>query len=743
MQRMSSLKPVRNQTKKAITSLDKSMKKAVVGTLGLGLGMMVLMSGCKLLEPLAIAQGLSCQQERNHASQNRLFQLRDRSQDNIYLLGKLDQATEDMSELVQGMQSLNPSRDTVLMLLELVNGTQGQGGMLEALVNRLVEQGKSSQAESVLDAAAGVSHSLDTGYSYGKTRTLAGIARLYAESGQRDRARSTLARAILAETGIRGAAFKTKALTEIARTYIALGDTIQASQMLGRSLHYAQSIVYEDVNNQAWDFQPLAMYYGQVGQLDKALEIAGTISADYYRSATFAEIAKDLADQGDIERAHKLVLDRVSEPEIKARVLAEIGWRSAQQGQSDRVIPLFTEAVGQANLISDQNRRMVALSPILIQYAQAGYPDRALQEIAPLEMPELKAKVLSAIAVQYATQGQGEQAATIAGQALETVRTISQSYEQEFLLSDMVRDYTRVGLYEGAIQAAQQIPYREKKQPLLLALATEAATRGDDEIAVKAAEIMPINLVPVAFVYYRLGQPERWNELLTRGMKGVESLEHNEDKFEAIASAAVEYAKVGQQAQAEELFAQSLLISTQIQEGSHVWERVFNGLVNAGLYDFALQLVSSMKEESFQYPLINLLMEKFIEGGKLDEAYQVIELFKSPAETVRNLIIFADHTLKMKEQDVAQTALDKAFDIAQTIPGEESNILRFGGQMDADGNLFDHTEVEDPMDRGSLYEEIAIRYGQLGEYNSAMQVVRSLESPTLQTQVQQRLACYR
>ncbi|WP_254563733.1 lipopolysaccharide assembly protein LapB [Oscillatoria sp. HE19RPO] len=719
------------------------MKKSVVGTVGLGLGMMVFMSGCKLLEPLAIAQGVSCQQEQNQASQNRLFQLRDRAQDHIHHFGKLDRATEDLIELFQGMQGVSPNRDTVLMLIEIVNGTQGQGGLLDILVNRLVEQGEGSQAESVLDAAAEVSHCLDTGYSYGKTRTLAGIARMYIQTGQRDRARSTLARAILAETGIRGAAFKTKGLTEIARTYIALGDTIQASQMLGRSLHYAQSIVYQDVYNQAWDFQPLAIYYGQVGQLDKALEIAGTISADYYRSETFADIAKNLADQGNIERAHKLVLDRVSDTELKAKVLAEIGWRSAKQGQSDRVIPLFTEALRQANLISDQNLRMIALSLILIRYAEAGYPDRALQEIAPLEMSEIKAKVLNAIAIEYATQGQREQASTIAGQALEIVGTIPETYEQEILLVDMVRDYTRMGLYEVGVQAAQQIPSAEKKQELLLALATEAATRGDDEIAVKAAEIMPINLVAIAFVYQNIGQTERGTELLTRGMKAVESLETNEQKFEVFAAIAVEYAKAGQQAKAEEFFAQALLMSNQVQENSYIWVTVFDRLVEGGRNDFALQLVRTIQDEYFQSTLIDRLVETFIQERQIEQAYQVIEWLKSPAEKVRNLLVIADKNLKAGEREVAREALEKAFDRAQTIPGEESNIMRFGGQWDAEGNWFGYTEVEDPMDRGSLYEEIAIRYGQLGEYHSAMQVVRSLESPTLQTQVQQRLACYR
>lgn len=719
------------------------MKKSRAGTVGLGLGLMLLMSGCKLLEPLAIAQGLNCQDERNQSTQNRLFELRDRAQDNLHYFRKLDRATEDLIELFQGMQALSPSRDTVLMLLEIVNGTQGQGGMLETLVNRLVEQGEGSQAVSVLDAAVEVSHRLDTGYSYGKTRTLAAIARLYIQSGQRDRARATLARAILAETGIRGAAFKTKGLTEIARTYLTLGDTIQASQILGRSLYYAQSIVYEDVYNQAWDFQPLAIYYGQVGQLDKALELAGTISADYYRSETFAGIAQDLADQGDIERAHQIVLDRVSETEIKAKVLAEIGLQAAKKGQRDRVVPLFTEALRQANLISDSNRQMVALSPILIHYASAGYPDRAWQEIAPLEMPEIKAKVLRAIALEYATQGQGEQASSIAGQALETVRAISQTYEQEVLLADMVRDYTRVGLYEMAIKSAQQIPYPEKKQALLLELATVAASRENDEMALKAAEIMPINLVAVSFIYQNLGQTERGNELLDRGMKAVESLETNEQKFEAIAAIAVEYAKVGQQAKAEELFAQALLISNQVQENSYIWVTVFDRLMAGGRDDFALQLVRTLKDEHFQSTLIDRLVETFIQQGEIEQAYQVIELLPSPAEKVRNLIAIADKNLKAGKQDLAREALDKAFEIAQTIPGEESNILVLKVQTDAEGNMVQYTEVEDPMDRGSLYEEIAIRYGQLGEYNLGMQVMRSLSSSTLQTQVQQRLACYR
>ncbi|MCT7956534.1 tetratricopeptide repeat protein [Laspinema palackyanum] len=718
------------------------MKKSVVGTVGLGLGMMLFMSGCKLLEPLAIAQGVTCQEEQNIADDGRLFELRDRAQNHIQS-GKLDQAAEDLIELFQGMQSVSKNRDRVLSFIEVVNGTQAQEGMLETLVNRLVEQGESFQADLVLDAAAGMSNSLDTGYSYAKTRTLAGIARLYIQRGQRDRARTTLARAILAETGIRGAAFKTKGLSEIARTYIALEDTIQASQILGRSLHYAQSIVYQDAYSQAWDFQPLAIYYGQVGQLDKALELAGTISEAYYRSQTFAEIAKNLAAKGNIERAHKIVWDHVSDTEIKARGLAEIGLRSAKQGQTDRVIPLFTEALRQANLILDPNGRMVALSPILIHYAEAGYPDRALQEIAPLERPEIKAKVLSAIALEYATQGQREKASTIANQALETVRTIPDNFEQQLLLPDMVEDYTRLGLYEVAIQAAQQIPYPEKKQDLLLELAREAATRGDDEIAIKAAEIMPINLVAVAFVYQNLGKTERATELLSRGMKAVESLESNELKFEMLASVAVEYAKAGQQAKAEELFAQVLLISNQVQENSYAWVTVFDRLIEGKRYDFALQLVRSIKDEYFQSTLIKRLMETFIQEGKIAEAYQVIELLKSPAEKVSNLILLADKNLKAGERDIAREALAKAFDMARTVPGEESNVMRFGGQYDDQGNWFGYTEVEDPMDRGSLYEEIAIRYGQLGDYNAAMQVVRSLQSPTLQNQVQQRLACYR
>ncbi len=718
------------------------MKKSVARTVSLGLGMILLMNGCKGLEPLAIAQGLNCQEERNQPTQNRLLELRDRAQDNIQLR-KLERATQDLTELFQLMQSVSNSRDKVLSFTEIVNGTQAQEGILEELIDRLVESGMGDLGTPVLEAAVGVSNTFDSGYSYGKTRTLAGIARLYAESGQRDRALATLARASLAETGIRGAAFKTKGLSEIARAYVALGDTIQASQILGRSLHHAESITYQDAYSQAWDFQPLAIYYGKIGQVDKALEIANKISQAYYRSDTFAVIARDLAEQGNIERAHQIVLDRVSETEIKARILAEIGLQSAKQGQTNRVVPLFTEAVRNVNFILDQNSRMIALTPILMHYAEAGYPDLALKELTPVVSPEINAKVLSAIAVEYATQGQRDQATAIAQKALETLGTIPDQQEQQFLLMDMVRDYTRVGLYDEAIQAARKIPYPEQQQTLLLELATAAATRGNDEIAVKAAEIFPINLVTVAFTYQKLGQTERGAELLDRGIKLVDSLESDELKFEALAGIAAEYAKAGQPAKAEELFTQALLMSNQVQENSYAWVTVFDRLLEARLYDFGLKLIRGMKDEYFQSTLINRLAEKFIESGEMNSAYQLLDLLKSPAERVSHLIKIADQTMKMGKRDFAREALDQSFDIAQTIPGEESNLLILKGQTDAEGNLIQYTEVDDWMDRGSLYEEIAIGYGRLGEFDLAMQVVRSLESPTLRNQVQQRLACYR
>jgi hypothetical protein len=91
----------------------------------------------------------------------------------------------------------------------------------------------------------------------------------------------------------------------------------------------------------------------------------------------------------------------------------------------------------------------------------------------------------------------------------------------------------------------------------------------------------------------------------------------------------------------------------------------------------------------------------------------------------------------------ASEVLAQAFQLTKTIEGPESNILVFKVETDSQGNRISATEVDDPADRGSFLEEIAIKYAQSGQYNQALQVAQALESTATRNQLNQRLACYR
>jgi hypothetical protein len=83
--------------------------------------------------------------------------------------------------------------------------------------------------------------------------------------------------------------------------------------------------------------------------------------------------------------------------------------------------------------------------------------------------------------------------------------------------------------------------------------------------------------------------------------------------------------------------------------------------------------------------------------------------------------------------NAALPILDQAFQIAQTIPGEESQLDRFG--------VNGLTTIDRTDDRGSLLEAIALQYAQLGQSDRAYQVVNQLQQARLREQVMQSIQC--
>lgn len=99
----------------------------------------------------------------------------------------------------------------------------------------------------------------------------------------------------------------------------------------------------------------------------------------------------------------------------------------------------------------------------------------------------------------------------------------------------------------------------------------------------------------------------------------------------------------------------------------------------------------------------------------------------------------ASKYIQVKQPNKASQILVQAFAIAQTIPGLESKTIVFKKDYDSQGNLISKLEVDDPYDRASLLQEIAIGYVRAGQYNQALQVAQAIQDAATRQQVRQRL----
>lgn len=720
------------------------MKKSTLPVILLsGFGAILVMSWFSPFPPLVRSQQtIDCSNEQSQTADNKVFELRDRAQQNANA-GKIEEAVEPLSQAFRLMQRLPNNANKATVFGELVNGSQAQPGLVEQIITQSVATGKSEKASDLLSSALQVAQGLDGSYSFVKTRSLAAIARLYADIGQRDRASTIISQSVQAEKGIRGAEFKTKALTEIARAYIAIAQVGQASQILSESLRQAQSVNYPNAFRKAWVLQPIAVNYAKLGEFEKAIEIAREIADNYYQSETLAEIAIAYARQGKLESALEIA-EAIKLADKKASALAEIAAEAEKAGASDKISEILTRALQVAKTIEDTQVQSGAISKIALEYAKAGQPDTALSIIEPINIAEIKAIALGKIAVQYAEIGQREKASQIAARSLETVKAIPENYQQAYVLQGMIQDYLKFQLYDSAIQAVKQIGYYDQQSTVLQEIARDAVKNGQYDIALKAAEVIPSNVVTLAFEYQKVGQTERASALLDRALEKVNSLEIGAQKFELLAALALEYSKAGQQQKAEELFSQALAIArSEVVEGSYIWVTVFERYLQDGQYDLAFRIAKAMQDQSFQNTALKSLAKKYIEAGQEEAAFGVIDTFEKPQEKVGILLEMADKYIDVGQGDRTSKVLAKAFEIARTVPGSESQTIVVKVDMAPDGTIFSKTEVEDPFDRGSLYEEIAIKYARSRQYNQAVQVARTLEDAPTRDRLIQRLGCYR
>jgi hypothetical protein len=667
-------------------------------------------------------------------------------------------------------------------------------GILQSFVEQAIRQNQPQTALTVLPVLLQMSQSLPTAYSAVKTQSLTTIARHYFALGDAAQARPILDQATAAAQFLQGAEFQTKALTTIAQGYGDLGDTAQAQTLLGESLRFAQQVNHPQPVRRAWVLEPIALTYAKWGQADQALAVVQQLrrqdpSLQSYGNETIAMVIRQIAQTGDraeftaqfTARFNEL-LSQINDRSLQASLLAELAALRSKAGQPEAAQTLLQEAIDTAKQETSEGLQNNAVITVLRTYAKiTGQINAVLPRINTLTDPASQATLFNALAE---LEPQTEQRIALINQGLAATRQIEDQYQRSSLMGSLLEQHLAAQRWTIALTLIQALPEDDPftdKNGWLNTLAQRATQSGDWATALAALDSLPSQwddyrnpgFQSVAVGYARegnfaaaldllpritnsgsypytirtlaalaeqarlQGDSNRNQALLRQAQEMTEALDFAPQKADALITLAIHWHKAGQRNQAQQFQAQALqlldpdptMMGYQVQEmiKQYLEAQDYNGAVQ-----LAMGIPTIQAEQSW---ILNNLAEKLIEADALDAALTATNRIQKPEDKARFLVTLAAYYLTDGDLNRVTSTLDQALTTAQTIADPESRQLVFRAPPD-------QTIVDDPYDRASTLETIALSYANIGQLDKAMAAAQKLQDSNLRNALMQQLNCY-
>ncbi|MBD1918085.1 hypothetical protein [Phormidium sp. FACHB-77] len=753
------------------------------------------------------SSAIDCATELALLEQSAVNELVDQAQQHVN-----DRQTEAAAiALTQAFEAIGQVEDVsskVTLLDQIINSYEGSAdrSLLEQLVNQ-ANPPQRQQVAAVLPQAAQVTQSLSSGYSATKTRTLTSIARYYGILEQPQQTQTVLAQALQASQSIRGAEFQTKALTDIAQIYVAIHQLQAAVPILAQSLQFAQVATYPDANRRAWSLEPIARLYAQLGEPDRALQVARQIEdAPYYQSIAMIAVIDEYLKAGQLNQGGQLnqvrLLDRavsialdIPADDQRAIILGAIAGRYAEARQPDRAAELLGQALEISARTRTTSEREQAAVAVIVRYAAVWQIDdalrvHALRLLGDFDDPTAKATGYGAIALLYAEIGQTERAQATLTQAVQNIAAIADLSSRNLVRRQLIDQAVQSERYDLALQVVQTVSLAEETEEAftgydraqdIIQLANQAiaANRYDD--ALKITQAIPPNYVEwrdrlflqIARGFAEAGDFDRAQAMAQQNV---------DPGFQAqvFAVVAAQIQLVAQQVDsATELFNQSVQLANTVDSAA-VKAEVLRAIATerfranqpeaaTQLLNQAVELVKTIEDEESRLSTLQAISAQFsaanqhqaaiqvtdaildapvrraaaiadaiaaaIEGGDISTALATLNRLDDPATKTTLLLKIADRYTQLGQRSQAASSLAQAFQIAQTIPGEESQTVNVRGGENP-------LTVEDEQDRGSLLAAIALKYAQIGQEQQSLQVAQALQDPAGRDALMLRLRCY-
>ncbi len=677
------------------------------------------------------------------------------------------QAVQKPLEIALQTPSSRPQSDFLNGWLIERNGLYSPT-LLEQLAQAGDRQPQSPLLLSTLAQFSQIASRLPPGYSYVKTRSFAAIARQYTDldPSQNQQALQALEQARQASRSIQGENFTAIALIDVAEAYASIDDKASAQAVLTQIEEAVETIPPNSSESlKGKILQRVATAYAQIGDFTKAQDIAARLpEQNELQSIALRGIVEGLIKLQQLSEAEASA-QSISAPTQRILAFEKLAIAYQNANQPTKADQLIAQAQQLAETDNNLPNREFVLKGLAEAYLQLGQRDTALQ-IATTSLTVWQPEVIQSVMTAFRQAGQNDVVESWLSEQLSNAETTSEYWEQQSNLA---------GLVSQAI-ATQQFEWISKEWSRIAAInagawlydgqmveaATAYASTGQPEQAAAWVKQLPLSMRPIlrvqslaaiALSAYQSGKTDSANSLMEETLQSVDALvadyqsqpldyleEASQIKSGAFTALAVVYSQMGQTDLTSQLLQEVGKTDGSITNPSITGsrEQPFEIFWDAKQYVGALQTAQATNAESAEGKDVRnsrLLASAsaLSQQDRFDLALPVVDQLTQDSSKVSLLLAIAQRYGELRQVDTALPFVDKAFQLAQTIPGEESQFDYAG----ADGT----TEVPIENDRGSFLEAIALQYAQLKQSDRAVQVANRLQEASLRQQVLQAVRC--
>ncbi len=626
---------------------------------------------------------------------------------------------------------------------------------------------QSAQIQSVLEQLLQLTYRLTPETSYVKTRSLAAIARQYGMLGQSQLAMKGLEGARVAAGSIQGAIFTANGLLDVAEGYTAISQPQRALSILAQIEPVIQKIPPNTEEPLKFIIlERMAATYAQAGDYAKAQEITTRLpkNSDSQSVAQRGIVQAYIAAQ-NLKMAQQLTT-AIASPSQKVPALGKLVVAYHQSGQLDKAAQLLRQAVQLAQspeVVRDAILQDALVRGLVDAHLQVGQRDEALR-LAQSALGTSKEEAVKAVLIAYSKAGQTNRVEQWLSEQLSTILRNPNDWEQKLYMGGLLQTAIETQRFEWIRKQWSQISAIDYGSVLqdwqVVKMAAGYAQTGQHLQAVQWVQQLPLDNRPVLYIKllatiaqkaHQSGATEWANRLLNQTLQTIDPLitayqekisreggnlfERDRIKPQALAAIAVVYAQMGQAETTRQLLEQVIQLDVNMSDPSIAppIDNPFAVFMEAQQYVGALQIAQGTKDSGIRESRLQQSATGLLRQNRFDLALPTIEQLTVPNNKTQLLLASVQRYGELQQVDKALPLLSQAFQVAQTIPGEESEVMRFG----TDGL----TVVDREDDRGSLLEAIALQYAQFKQFDQALKVANTLQEKQLREQTIGRIKC--